>query len=631
MDLLLLGEQIKEVIYDFIGTRSVEVQLEVPQSPEYGDLSTTYAFKAAKRLGRRPLDLANDIRDRILESGIEYVEEVRVEGGGYINIHLDRDSFYTDYFRSLWRLGLDMFKDRFGSGKVRIEYTSVNPNKAIHIGHARNIILGVSLYNMLSSLGYDVHLINYIDDTGTQMADLLLGFIELGYPLDPRDGEKFDKYCGDVVYVETVKRLEDDERLRSVERKILRALEEGDNPIYELNRKVAEKVVRSQLDTCFKLGARYDLLIWESDLIRHGLHGYLSKVVEASGKVVKVREGRYAGAIVIKVSANDDVDPRKDEVIVRSDGTLTYPGKDLVFALWKLGILDMPVKVDVFHKNPDGTRIFSSGYSGIDYRPDPPSLLLNIIGREQSKPQAAIKAVIEDVYGKDVSDKYIHYSYELVKLSKESVEKYFGVSSDKSAVKMSGRRGLYFNVDDVLDRMREIAYKHMVENKAVYDRSLALDTAEKISIASLMYQLLAIDRDKPLVFDIDKSLDFRGETGAYILYSYVRALSIISNVDDVHLDGKIDYSVLNQYDLMLSRYMTLLPIVINSAVKYLEPKHLVTYMYRLAKVFNDFYERCPVLNSGEPVKKYRLAIVKSYVETVEILSRLTGIPLVRRM
>ncbi len=630
MDILLLGDRIKEAIYEIVGSRAVEVQLEIPQTPEYGDLSTTYAFKAAKTLKRRPLDLANDIRDGLLEKGIEYVSDVRVEGGGYINIYLDRDRFYTDYFKSLWRMGVELFKDRFGRGKVRIEYTSVNPNKAIHIGHARNIILGVALNNMLSSLGYETHLINYIDDTGTQMADLLVGFVELGYPLDPPEGMKFDKYCGDVVYVESVKRLDDDERLRNVEKKILRALEEGDNPIYELARRVAEKVVKSQLETCFKLGARYDLLIWESDLIKYGLHSHLEKIIEASKKIVRVSEGKYAGAVVIKVSEGGDIDPRKDEVIVRSDGTLTYPGKDLVFALWKLGLIDMAIKVDVFHKNPDGSRVFSSGDMGIDYRPEPPDLLLNVIGREQAKPQNAIREVIRDVYGDDVAGKYIHYSYELVKLSKDSASKYFGVESEKAAVKMSGRRGLYFNVDDVLEKMKGIVYRHMVENKSVASEKEALEIAEKISIASLKYQLLAIDRDKPIVFDIDKSLDFRGETGAYILYTYVRANSILQNAGDFKFDG-LDYSLLNMYDLSLSRYMVVLPVVIHSAVKYLEPKHLVTYMYRLAKTFNDFYERCPVLNSEEPVKTYRLAIVKTYVETVEVLARLTGFPLVKKM
>ena len=630
MDILLLGDRVKEAIYEFVGRRDVEVTLEVPQSPEYGDLSTPYAFKAARVLGRRPLDLASDIRDHLLSLNIDYIADIRVEGGGYINIHLDRNRFYSDYFRRLVEEGLDLFRGRFGEGYVRIEYTSVNPNKAIHIGHARNILLGVALHRLLSSLGYRVHLMNYIDDTGVQMADLMLGFIELNFPLDPPNGMKFDKYCGDVVYVESVRRVEEERRLRDVERKILRALEEGDNPIYEYSRRVAERVVRAQLETCFRLGAKYDVLAWESDLVRSGLHNHLSKVIEASRKIIRVEEGRYAGAVVIKVSEGDEIDPKRDEVIVRSDGTLTYVGKDLVFAMWKLGLLDMHVPVDVFGENPDGSKIFTTRDSGLGYKPDPPDILLNVIGREQTKPQNAIREVLKEVYGEEVGGKYIHYSYELVKLSAESARKYFGVESEKSAVKMSGRRGLYFNVDDVLAKMVEIVYRHMVENKSIASEQEARQVAEKVAVASLMYQLIAIDRDKPIVFDIDKSLDFKGETGAYILYSYVRANSILSNAGESG-DFNIDYSLLNMYDLGLSRFIVVAPIVIHSAVKYLEPKYIMTYLYRLAKSFNDFYERCPVLSSTDPVRRYRLAIVRAYASTVELLARLVGLPLVKKM
>lgn len=630
MDIIELGDRIKEAIYEFVGTREIEVSLEVPQKIEYGDLFTTYAFKAATRLGRRPLDLANEIRDHIISSDIPFIEDVRVEGGGYINIYLDQDNFYTQYFKKLIAMGTKLFRGRFGEGYIRIEYTSVNPNKAIHIGHARNILLGSSLHHLLSNLGYKTHMINYIDDTGVQMADLLLGFIELNFPMDVEGSQKFDRYCGDIVYVESVKKVEESEKYREVERKILRALEEGDNPISYLCRTIASKVVKAQLETCFKLGAKYDLLIWESDLIRSGLHSHLQVIREKASNIMEVKNGKYAGTLIIKVSSKPEVDPKFDEVIVRSDGTITYAGKDLVFALWKLGLVDMMIYIDTFDSNPDGAKIFTSTNEGLQYGIDECDILINVIGREQSKPQNAIKKVIEAVYSPEKAERYIHYSYELVKLSKESVEKYFGISVDADRVKMSGRRGIYFNVDDVLSKMSEIVYRHIVENKTVEGVEEALGIAELVSIASLMYQLLSIDRDKEVVFDIDKSLDFKGESGAYVLYSYVRAISIYENAGEVDVKD-LNFNVLNRYDLKLARYLALTPIVIGTSVKYFEPKYIVRHLYMLAKTFTEFYENNPVLKSDERLRGQRVFLVKAYISTVELLARLVGFPLVKRM
>lgn len=352
--------------------------------------------------------------------------------------------------------------------------------------------------------------------------------------------------------------------------------------------------------------------------------------MEKTPNIVKVNDGKYAGTTVIKVSKNPEVDPRFDEVIIRSDGTLTYTGKDLVFAIWKLGLLDLAVNIDAFELNPDGSRIFSSSEKGLRYTVDPCDVLINVIGSEQKKPQYAIKKVIESLYGPETSDKYIHYSYELVKLSRESVSKYFGYSPNAEKVKMSGRKGIYFNVDDIIKKMSDLVYRHIAESREITEKDVAMDIAKKVSIASLKYWLLSIDRDKEVIFDVDKALDFKGESGAYILYSYVRAISILNNLDDIK-PKLLDYNVLNRYDLILSRYLVLTPIVIRSAVKYLEPKHIVRHLYQLSKVFTEFYENNPVLKSEGIVKEYRAFIVLAYAKTVEILSSLVGLPLVERM
>jgi len=345
---------------------------------------------------------------------------------------------------------------------------------------------------------------------------------------------------------------------------------------------------------------------------------------------MEVKDGKYAGTLIIKVSSKPEVDPKFDEVIVRSDGTITYTGKDLVFGLWKLGLIDMPIYIDLFDTNPDGTKIFTSTNRGLQYRVDECDVLINVIGREQSKPQNAIKKVIEALYNIEKADKYIHYSYELVKLSRESVEKYFDISVETDKVKMSGRRGIYFNVDDVLDKMSEIVYRHIVENKTVGDVEEARKIAEKVSVASLMYQLLSIDRDKEVIFDIDKSLDFKGESGAYILYSYVRAISIYENAGDADIED-LNLDVLNMYDLKLARYLALTPIVIATSVRYFEPKYIIRHLYVLAKTFTEFYENNPVLKSDERLRRQRLFLIKAYISTVEVLTKFIGFPLVKKM
>jgi len=633
MNILEVGDIIKERIGDFLAennVKGIEVVLEIPSRIEYGELATAVSFKIAKILNRRSLDVANDLRDYLLEDLPYYINDVRVAGKGYINIYLDRNTFYKEYFKEVLEKGLEPYKKRFGGRYYRIEYTSVNPNKALHIGHARNVILGSSLSSFLRELGNKVHEINYIDDTGSQVADLVIGFLELGYDVKPKDDIRFDKYCGDVVYVDSVKKIEESKELLDKRREIIKAIEEGDNPVASFAKIIATKVLNEQLRTCWRLGARYDLLVWESDIIWSGMHKKLNEIIEKSSIIRKVDSGKYRGTVVIKISEGDDIDPYKDEVLIRSDGTLTYVGKDLIFALWKLGLLDHYLKIKRFIEQPDGSVLYSTftDGDGDDYKPDECDKLFNVIGVEQSKPQSAIKEVIRSLYGDEYADKYIHYSYELVSLSKRSVENYFKITVDSERVKMSGRRGIYFNVDDVIDKMIENVLEHMKENGITVSDEKARVIAEKVSISSLKYSLLSLDRDKVVNFDIDRSLDVSRESGAYILYSYVRARSILDKAEYIPKDIDIDFTSLNENDYIISRLMSLFPIVLNESIKKYEVKPIVNYMYRLASSFNEYYEKNPVLKAPEPIRKYRLIIISVYRKIMELMGRLTNIELV---
>lgn len=628
-----IGDLVKSRVKKWLEERKlhdVDVVIEIPQKMEYGDLSVPVALRLAKILKKDPAEIAKEIIGSLVN--IPCIERIEVTKSGYINVHLDKESFYNSFIRLVLEKGIDYLREGVKkSGKIRIEYTSVNPNKAVHIGHARNVCLGNALHNTLSYLGYDVELLNYIDDTGMQMADLLIGFLYLGFDPEYRGG-RFDQYCGDVVYVTSHSKIEESEELKRKRREIMKLIEEGDNAVAEFNRFVAEKVLTDQLKTCKRLGAEYDYLIWESDILRSGLHLVGLELIKKSNIVKYWTEGEYAGCWIAKVSEEKEVNPEIDEVLIRSDGTFTYVGKDVIFALWKMGLLKHPLRFKEFPLKFNGKQLYTTSYEGEPITLEECEKSINVIGVEQSKQQNVIKRIIESIYGTKYSERYVHYYYNLVHLSKRTVEKYFGKEVESKAVKMSGRLGLYVNVDVVLDMMKERTFSLMLKNNPSINKEVAADLSERIAVAALKYMLLSTDRDKAVIFDIDDALDVMKESGVYILYSYARANSILKKAAESNIryeDGRLTISSLNEYDVKLMRYLTLSPIVLRDFTKSLEVKVFPQYMYKLSQIFNEFYEHNPVLKSDrEEVLVNRLLIVKTFTTVMELFAHLSGIPLV---
>lgn len=632
MLLIDIGELVKKRVYTWLRDKNIsgiEVTIEVPSKEEYGDLSLSIAFKLAKIMGRNPVDIAMEISKFLLS--IPYVEDVKVVKG-YINIFLKRDSFHRDYIKRIIEGGIYFCRRRIGEGIVRLEYTSVNPNKALHIGHGRNVALGVALARMLEYGGYRVEKLNYIDDTGSQMADLILGFLYLGFDLDSRE-MRFDKYCGDIVYVKSYERIEESEELKSKRRDIIKLIEEGDNVVASFNRRIAELVLSHQLETCRRLGAEYDKLIWESDIIWSGLYKKGISVISGSSVIVRPNTGKYAGCMVAKISTGDEINPEVDDVIMRSDGTLTYLGKDVIFAMWKLGLVEHPLPFREMSIGDNGLKVYSSTWpEGELYQPSKCVLSINIIGIEQAKLQNIIKKIINDIYGSDESGKYIHYYYNHVWLSPNTARKYLKIDTAGRPLKMSGRRGIHVNIDDILDLMAEKALRLVELNNPGIDRVQAREIAERVAVSCLKFMLLSVDRDKVVVFDIDESLDITKESGAYVLYSYARARSILRRIGDTNINPALfNLDGLNEHDLRLLRYMSLIPLSVFDAIRNMEPKIVIHSMYRLAKHFNEFYERNPVIKSSGSVKNTRILIVKAYTIVMELLAFLLGIPLIEYM
>jgi len=616
-----------------LGIEAEEIPLEQPPSRRFGDIATPLAMRLAKRLGRRPRELAEEIAGAIEVSGL--VREVRVEGPGYINAYMDRRGVYEATVNGILREGTRFAFVDIGRGrKVRIEHTSVNPNKAVHVGHARNMVLGDSLARLLTRLGYRVEAMNYIDDTGVQIADTIVGFKVLGFPEDSQ-GLPFDQYCGDVVYVSASERIESDPSLAGERKRILREIEEGRGEIARFARSLSDRVLREQLKTAWRLGVYYDYLVWESDILRSGLKEAGLKEVLKSPIVAWREEGRYKGCLVAEVSKTEEFRGETDEVLIRSDGTMTYLGKDIIFAMWKLGVLKHKLPFRLYVTQPNGKPLYTTdSEAGEPMDIGGCDLSINVIGGEQRRPQRILKLVVASIYGEDVAERYVHYAYEAVVLSKETAERYLGLEVSKKIQRMSGRKGIYVNVDPFLDMLRDEALKIIKEGGVVSSEEEAREAAERIAVSALRYGLLTTDRDKVIVFDVDKMLDIRGESGAYILYSYARACSILAKAgEDASRAAEEEFRAegLSEIDEALLDALSRLRYSLVEAGRALEPKIVAKYAYDLATAFNEFYEKAPVIKAEGELRLRRLQMVMAFKGAVEAVADVLGLKLVERM
>jgi len=519
--------------------------------------------------------------------------------------------------------------------KVLIEHTNVNPNKAIHIGHARNSCLGDSLVRIMRFAGFKVYALNYIDDTGSQIADVVVGFKYLGMPIEPPKDLKFDKYCGDHVYVKVNKLYEKNPELLKYRKEVLKRIEEGDNETARFARMVADKVMRDQLKTCWRLGIYFDLFNWESDIVRSGLWEEVFSLMRKKGVIKLESRGEYAGCWIVSLRDIPRFAEETDKVLVRSDGTLTYIAKDLPYAMWKIGAVKGDFNYDHYIIQPNGKLLWTTTPG--NGKADHPEfkggdLAISVIDVRQSRLQEIIKIVISKVHGRDIAEKYVHYGYEVVALSSKSA-KMLGLSRKvgERVVHMSGRRGLYFNVDDVLDIMKKKAREETLVRNPNADPEWLDEVGEAIAVSALRYQLIRADRNRLLVFDIEDSLKLDENTGPYLIYTYVRARGILRNVrQDVNLED-VDPLIYKDEERSLILAISKFPLIVREAAIGLEPQLVANYTYKLATLFNKFYEKYPVAKADEPFRTARIALVAAVSQTLKNAFKLIGIVPLERM
>ncbi len=613
--------------------------METPPTRALGDLATPCAFELARLLRKPPRAIAQEIVAALPPIG--GVRKVEAVGGGYINVFLDRAAFLRANLGPAAATATGTAR-----AKTIVEHTAINPNKAAHIGHLRNAILGDTIGRLLRFLGTPVEIQNYIDDTGVQVADVVVGFEQLeGKSLDEvralAGGERFDYYCWDL-YARVTEWYEGDKSRLDVRARTLHAIEHGERPSAEMGAVIADAIVRCHLRTMARLGIDYDLLSWEGDILRLQFWATAFEILKRNGTVYLQTEGRLKGCWVMEIDEDvdatlqqadgpedegaGDVNPR-EKVIVRSNGTVTYVGKDIANQFWKFGLLGKDFQYRPFATRHAGDTLWATTSSGgAQQHPafGNAGTVINVIDTRQSYLQQLLKQALATMGHRAQAEQSIHFSYEMVALSHRTARElgYQGDADGKPFVEVSGRKGLGVKADDLLDRLIDKAFEEVRKRNPDQPDAEARQTAEAIAIAAVRYFMVKFSRTKIIAFDIDEALSFEGESGPYLQYAAVRAGNIFAKLRDrwqldeqglrARLADASDESIASgdEADAWWELVLTCgrLDEVVDSAVRTLEPSLLAKYAFSLAQAFSGFYHRFPILaEEREDVRLWRAA------------------------
>ncbi len=559
-------------------TVDVKIDIVTPPNKEFGDYSCAVALSLAKVVGANPLEVAEKIKNGLGE--IEYVEEVTVTKPGYVNFKLD----YPRLAKAV------MTKPNLLVGSpmnISVEHTSVNPNKAAHIGHLRNACLGDSLARILRGVGHTVEVQNYIDDLGVQVADSVVAFETFG---DAPEDQEIDKWMW-KIYADINEKYQANPKLLERREKVLVEMEKGES---ETAKQIVEKIVAAQEKTFSRFGINYDLLVYEHDIINNKLWENLFDRLKKEKLIVKAASGNHKGAWVVKFGETE----REDKILVKSNGMLTYTAKDLAYALWKFGK--------------------TNEMKGYENRLSPIAHHYNVIDERQTYPQAVIKHVMEKLGYQQAAKNYSHLGYGVVKLS-DNATKQLGIEfaeNGEKAHSMSGRAGIGVMVDDLVETT--IAQQRK-------EHSTEKDVAEKIAVGSIRYYMLKSRPEREIVFDFDEALRTDGNTGVYLQYAYARANSIITKFKGSLSDVKMPKQ-LNDQERDLIKVLGELDDFIQIATEKTDPSVMCDYAYKLANTFAKFYETSPVMKADDDTKIFRGNLVVHYQLSLGIVLDLLGIP-----
>jgi arginyl-tRNA synthetase len=614
--------------------------VEQPPSIALGELALPVAFELAKRLRKAPRVIATELAAELTAAlpELEGVASVEVAGAGYLNIRLNRTA-------TVRRIAADQHAAIGGPGFRLVEHTSINPNKAAHIGHLRNAILGDTFQRLLRpdtyKRGYEVGVQNYIDNTGVQVADVVVGLVHLEGKnlISTRElltkfietNQRIDFYCWDL-YARVSQWYTADPAQVAARKQIrldtLHALETGNNDTAEIADLISTAVLRRHLQTMQRLSIEYDFLPRESEIL--SLHFWdaartlmLEKGVlylETSGKNKDCYVMRRAGSAEEIAVEGSSLPDEEAKVIVRSNGTVTYVGKDIAYHLWKFGLL--PGKdfgYAKFHEYPDHTCWISTAGPGDPGHPTfgKADAIYNVIDSRQNDPQNNVIAALRGMGYTEAADHYTHFSYEMVALTPRcAIELGYTISDEdrtKSYIEVSGRKGFGVKADDLLDQLIAAAKSEVDTRHPEIEAPARLTIATQIAVGALRYFMLRFTRNTVIAFDFKDALSFEGETGPYVQYAIVRAANIfrkantteaaslaaIASLDLTNILDTEEGSSLWETWLLASK----LTLLIEQCISTAEPAYLAKYAFQLAQQFNNFYHRHHVLNETDPTRK----------------------------
>jgi len=625
-----LGEHLRSVLAEKYNLQLENLPIEIPPNLKFGELATPIAFELARKLHKAPKIIAQEIVTALGE--VEGFDGFDVAGAGYINARLDRDAGV--------RATVDSQVRKSGPGAPGIhslvEHTSINPNKAAHIGHLRNAILGDTFVRLLRAAGQKVDVQNYIDNTGVQVADVVVGFQHLeGKSLtDVRlllddlksKGERIDYYCWDL-YAKTSQWYtsgtdEENEARKKLRYATLHELEVGGNETSAIAEMISTAVMRRHLETMERLGIEYDFLPRESEILHLKFWESAFEQLKKTGVLYFENEGKNKGCWVMTRPGAEIAEGETDEdskVIVRSNGTVGYVGKDIAYHLWKFGLLGKDFGYKPFFTYPTH-ECWISAEKGEETHPHfgGAQAIYNVIDTRQSDPQANVIQALRGMGHTDQANRYTHFSYEMVALTPRcAVELGYDVSEEDLArpyIEVSGRKGFGVKADDLIDKLIAAARVEVDARQTSRSEAERQHIAEQIAIGALRYFMLKYTRNSIIAFDFKDALSFEGETGPYIQYAVVRARNIfrkgettpeaelakLAGVTELgtYLEGEADEDIWALWLMAARRTM-----VLDQCITTSEPAYLAKHAFQLAQEFNNFYHRHHILSEEDPARK----------------------------
>jgi arginyl-tRNA synthetase len=620
------------------------IAIDYAPSRALGDLAVPVAFELARRLRKAPRAIAQDLAAGL--GAVPGFARIEAAPNGYLNCYLDRPAFLAA------RLAPEPPPARPpGEGKTIVEHTAINPNKAAHIGHLRNSALGDTLVRVLRYRGVPVEVQNYIDDTGVQVADVVVGFqtlerTSLEAVRALAGGPRFDYYCWDL-YAKVTEWYEEDRTRLAARQQALHDIEHGGNAAADMASFIADAIVRRHLETMRRLHIDYDLLTWEGDILRLKFWARAFEILKQQGTVYFQTEGRLAGCWVMAIDDGESGRPgesapapdaaeaadegeEREKVIVRSNGTVTYVGKDIAYQFWKFGLLGLDFGYRAFATRGDGRTLWATtsdpaGEAGGHPAFGGASTTYNVIDVRQSYLQKLLKQALAAMGHTREAERSIHFSYEMVALSHATARAlgYAPPADDvkKPFVEVSGRKGLGVKADDLIDLLERTATAEVEKRNPELAGDEVARIGREIAVAAVRYFMVKYSRGKVIAFDIDEALSFEGESGPYLQYAVVRANNIFAklkermNQDEAGVRAAVpslppdaiagaDGDELWGLVLEAAR----LDEVVEQVVRTLEFSVLAKHAFGLAQAFNGFYHKAPIINEERPdVRAWRAA------------------------